>query len=765
MADKLITDLQELSGVTEDTYVPVRNATAGTRKYNLKSLIDTVVTAVQSATAAAAEAMSAGQRAESAANAAAEDANDASERAEAAIRAIGDISELAVPLISGQTMGGAMLGRGLKVEGKALSLGDMITDETNGPIYSADAKGWSEQETTTGKNLKKPTVRTATASGVTYSVAEDGKITLTGTATQGDNFTIYLSQTFDAGTYTASLHGSDKAVFANDSSVRTVTDPSVSSFYIRVKEGTTYNESFYVQLESGSTATSYEPYTGGKPSPSPDYPQEVRVARGRNLLNFNAPRKTGDFSAQTRNMDGNGVWVGITANNYYNNSRIQNLTESDGVTTFTCIQAGYGIGIEAAVAPNTEYAWSAVHNENTQVSFGFYTSGGSYIGMSSISSSGSGVITTPSDCAYMTMVLRAKSDGVSCEYRQVQLELGSTPMPYVPYGHVGLEVQGRNLWDEEWELGIYAYARQGEKAVSTNQIRCANKTPIQPSTDYYVRIPYTPTTSGFAIALFYDGNGDYLSEYKQITSNGYIITTPSNAHFMTFYLSAFYGTTYKHDICINVSDPGFDGQYEPYTHTTTPIPLPVKGFAAALSDGTADTLAIDSAGRCDWESGIALYTVTGNETISGSNQYGDYRRIYFALNKGTGFSATDLKPILCTKCPYAYDPGGQFVHGYVNGDSVILFNVGTAATDVLASYAGAEIFYELKNHTTEHAYIDLPTIPEGAVIDIPELREVGVKCFVHGVSELVDHANNWGERCKQNESRIAALEAAIADLA
>lgn len=31
-----------------------------------------------------------------------------------------------------------------------------------------------------------------------------------------------------------------------------------------------------MQLETGTTATTYEPYTGGKPSPSPEYPQEIK---------------------------------------------------------------------------------------------------------------------------------------------------------------------------------------------------------------------------------------------------------------------------------------------------------------------------------------------------------------------------------------------------------------------------------------------------------------------------------------------------------
>lgn len=35
-----------------------------------------------------------------------------------------------------------------------------------------------------------------------------------------------------------------------------------------------------IQLETGSTATAYEPYVGGKPSPSPDYPQPMVAAEG-----------------------------------------------------------------------------------------------------------------------------------------------------------------------------------------------------------------------------------------------------------------------------------------------------------------------------------------------------------------------------------------------------------------------------------------------------------------------------------------------------
>ena len=48
-----------------------------------------------------------------------------------------------------------------------------------------------------------------------------------------------------------------------------------------------------IQLEKSASATSYEPYTGGQPSPSPDYPQEIKSVvepevkiTGKNLYDF-----------------------------------------------------------------------------------------------------------------------------------------------------------------------------------------------------------------------------------------------------------------------------------------------------------------------------------------------------------------------------------------------------------------------------------------------------------------------------------------------
>lgn len=65
----------------------------------------------------------------------------------------------------------------------------------------------------------------------------------------------------------------------------------------------TENDAVYfadIQLEESTSATTYEPYVGGAPSPSPDYPQPIEsidsvklVSRGRNLF-------SGDFVNQSK---------------------------------------------------------------------------------------------------------------------------------------------------------------------------------------------------------------------------------------------------------------------------------------------------------------------------------------------------------------------------------------------------------------------------------------------------------------------------------
>lgn len=177
-----------------------------------------------------------------------------------------------------------------------------LADSDNGKIEDMMLYGKSEQFTTTGKNLLKIRDRTQTTRGVTVT-AKDGVVTLKGTATETgwaaldvDTFALdgtYILSSNTTGLEVKLVNKSWKAVLIQNKS-KTLENAEVSRLCFGVREGKTYDISnILVQIEKGSEATPYEPYTGGIPSPSPEYPQEIKSVVnpvikvcGKNLFDF-----------------------------------------------------------------------------------------------------------------------------------------------------------------------------------------------------------------------------------------------------------------------------------------------------------------------------------------------------------------------------------------------------------------------------------------------------------------------------------------------
>lgn len=178
-----------------------------------------------------------------------------------------------------------------------------ITDSDNGKIQDMMIYGKSEQFTTTGKNLLKIKDGTQTTRGVTVT-AKDGVVALKGTATETgwtildiDSFVLDGTCILSANTHTNVVvilaNKSFEAVLEQNKS-NALENAEASKVCFIVTEGKTYDISnILIQIEKGSVATSYEPYTGGIPSPSPDYPQEIKSVVnptvkivGKNLLSY-----------------------------------------------------------------------------------------------------------------------------------------------------------------------------------------------------------------------------------------------------------------------------------------------------------------------------------------------------------------------------------------------------------------------------------------------------------------------------------------------
>ena len=187
-----------------------------------------------------------------------------------------------------------------------------ITDSDNGKIQDMIIYGRSSQFTTTGKNLLKyPYVEAdKTSLGITFKDNKDGSINVSGTATETVYYNLYSNVDgkrlmLAIGTYKLVVKGRSKCnVFINNgvSSAQnegtfTITDGNNEAWcFIQVLKGVTVNETIYPMIQLASiTDESYEPYTGGIPSPSPDYPQEIKSVvnpvikvTGKNLYNARA---------------------------------------------------------------------------------------------------------------------------------------------------------------------------------------------------------------------------------------------------------------------------------------------------------------------------------------------------------------------------------------------------------------------------------------------------------------------------------------------
>ena len=186
-----------------------------------------------------------------------------------------------------------------------------LADSDNGKIMDMMLYGRSEQNKTIGKNLLKyPYVEATKMSlGVTFMDNKDGSINVSGIGTGVAYYDLYSNRdgkrlTLASGTYKLVVKGRSKCNVSVNNGVNsaknegtfTVTDGHNDVWcYIEVPKGLAVGETIYPMIQlASSTDESYEPYTGGKPSPNPDYPQEIkRVVNpvvkvcGKNLLQPN----------------------------------------------------------------------------------------------------------------------------------------------------------------------------------------------------------------------------------------------------------------------------------------------------------------------------------------------------------------------------------------------------------------------------------------------------------------------------------------------
>ena len=174
----------------------------------------------------------------------------------------------------------------------------VLNDSDDGKIQDLMIYGKSEQAQYKGTNLAINHLAKAfvTVHGVTFTVNEDKSVTLNGTSDM-DNVDYYIVGSYYTDNIIATLDvDKDYTIRAMPQGISFIygtqsklvsiqqTDGHekgipIAFIFLRIrKSGTTFNNvTIYLQINEGTTLLDYEPYTGGKPSPSPEYPQEIKA--------------------------------------------------------------------------------------------------------------------------------------------------------------------------------------------------------------------------------------------------------------------------------------------------------------------------------------------------------------------------------------------------------------------------------------------------------------------------------------------------------
>lgn len=172
-----------------------------------------------------------------------------------------------------------------------------IVDSDNGKIMDMRIYGKSSQITTTGKNLLKPNLKYADAFDVDFKQGTVLTMISKNSAenVKGGNLKLTLAD--------GSIHWFDYDKNATKQQT-TLEKDAVSAKYLFEYE-TSENYALYV-----GDADTYEPYTGAKPSPSPEYPQDIKSVVNPTMKICGANLLKLDF----KKYENNGITLEVVGN-------------------------------------------------------------------------------------------------------------------------------------------------------------------------------------------------------------------------------------------------------------------------------------------------------------------------------------------------------------------------------------------------------------------------------------------------------------------
>lgn len=337
----------------------------------------------------------------------------------------------------------------------------IVVKDNDGLITIEKINGAHSQKTTEGRNVFNPKITTRTNQGVTVSQEGKYRVKINGKATGSQKIEFDTIPNFEQGKYyTVTIKkisgsmtkSSDFAAWGllfypessagrriellPDDTVKTTTFQAIGSgtkpyFWQGWVSGGSVvgvnsvfnNLVLEISIVEGTTAKEYEDYTGGKPSPSPDYPQEIETV-------------------------GDNVNI-LPGKEYWEQGSVDNKTGEPFSSTTRLRNKGF-IGVE----PKTNYFASLQNDDYAFVNIILYDNKGTYIkDYYSINNALKGakalLIAIPENCYNIKAILKNADDTSNItvdEYPQIRakFEKGNARTAYSNYNQGSVEVIKQN---------------------------------------------------------------------------------------------------------------------------------------------------------------------------------------------------------------------------------------------------------------------------------------------------------------------------------
>lgn len=242
---------------------------------------------------------------------------------------------------------------------KASGTGNVtIESAAEHPLLNLDIAGKSEQMVTTGSQLLDLVDMTDISAGGAAISVDSGAYTISGTGTLTGAFSAsyrldYLKSQLKPGNLTLRSDltipkmyvriWDGNTVFAEmqGNSTKQITQDMIDNENVRVEcffhgnAGSTITPGTYHPMLYQSGDGTWEPYTGGKPSPSPEYPQPIistgTVSTGAQLFDAN---KLNDYEGVTHTVSNNGEKITIVGNANVNSRCDIRFISSENINEF-----------------------------------------------------------------------------------------------------------------------------------------------------------------------------------------------------------------------------------------------------------------------------------------------------------------------------------------------------------------------------------------------------------------------------------------------